>query len=386
MKDSLNIGLLGYGGIGRIHALCYNQIPYYYPGDIPRPRVHSVCTSREESAVRARRETEASVAETDLHRFVADPELDVVDITLPNHLHLNGIEAALMAGKHIYCEKPLAGTIEDARKIVALAEQYDSRVGMVFQFRFMPALLRAHQLITEGYLGRIYTFRAEFLHSGYQDPSRPLSWRLKRAEGGTGALGDLGSHVIDLVRHLLGEYQDVQGHLETFVKERPVSKGAEERGAVEVDDVAWLNARMKSGAVGSIEVSRFATGTLEDLRLWIHGHKGALKFHLMEPGYLDYFNAELPRGDYGGSSGWQRLEAIQSYPGAVAPPPRSPIGWDRAHGENQYRFLKAIHHGEMIEDSPILPGVVDGLKVQLAMDAVEKSSASGGGWVQVEEE
>lgn len=383
----LGLGLAGYGMIGRLHAMGYRQLPFIYPGKLPEIELRSVCTTRPESAGAARAEGGFAAAVTDLNQLVEDPAVDVVDISLPNQLHRPAIEAALTAGKHVYCEKPLAGTLEDARAIAAMVERAGkssgsppARFGMVFQYRFIPAISKARELIQQGKLGRIYTYRAEYLHTGYQNPDRPLSWRMKKEEGGSGALGDLGSHVIDLVRYLLGEFESVQGHLETFVKERPLAPGDPRKGAVTVDDVAWFRARMTCGAIGTVEASRFATGTLDDLRLWIYGEKGALHFNLMDAGFLDWFREDDPGGTYGGSRGWQRLQTVQHYPDARTPPGRAPIGWSRSHTENQYQFLQAVINNRDPE-----PGIIDGLRVQLVIDAVERSAAAGGSTVTVEE-
>jgi predicted dehydrogenase len=381
MKDRLNIAMLGYGGIGRVHSINYRQLPLIYPGVIPEPVLYAVCTSRKQSAEAAQSEAGFRVATDDLEQILGDPAVDVVDVCLPNSVHREVAVRSLGAGKHVYCEKPLAGNIQDARVIAEAASTASAQFGMVFNYRFFPATMRAKELIEQGRVGRVFTYRAEYLHSGYQDPNRPLSWRMKREEGGSGALGDLGSHAIDLIRYLLGEFISVQGHLETLISERPVARGASERGPVTVDDVAWLRTRMADGAVGTIEASRFATGTLDDLRLWIYGEKGALHFDLMDPSFLYWFDETRPRGDFGGDRGWQRLETVSNYPGAVAPPARAPIGWARSHAENQMACLKAISEG-----LPPSPGVVDGLRTQLVLDATERSAAAGGVWVDVEPE
>jgi len=379
MSTDVNIGLLGYGGIGRVHSMSYRQLPFIYPGKLPRPVLHTVCTSRTETAQAAKAEAGFARAVTNQDALITDSDIQVVDVTLPNHLHLPAVTAALSAGKHVYCEKPLAGNINDARQIARAVQGTDASFGMVFQYRFIPALMKARELVQEGELGRIFTYRAEYLHSGYQDPQRPLSWRMKKDEGGSGALGDLGSHVIDLIRYLIGEFDSLQGHLETFITERPVSKGAEETGPVTVDDVAWFRARMKNGAIGTVEASRFATGTLDDLRIWIYGERGALRFDLMDPNFLYWFDESQAGGEFGGSRGWQRLDTVANYPGAKTPPARAPLGWARAHAESQYRFLRAVAEG-----SEPSPGIVDGLRAQLVIDAVERSAANDGAAVSVE--
>lgn len=380
MREYTNIAVMGYGGIGRVHSLNYRELPFLYPGSIPVPRLHTVITSRPETAAAAQAEAGFLNAATDHDLVLQRDDIEVVDVSLPNGAHRLVVEKALAAGKHVYCEKPLAGTIEDARAIAAAVERAGGAAwfGMVFQYRFVPAIIRARQLIDEGRIGRIFTYRAEYLHSGYQNPDRPMSWRMKQEEGGSGALGDLGSHVVDLVRYLVGEFGSVQGHLETFIRERPVAPGLEETGTVTVDDVAWIQARMTNGAVGSIEASRFATGTLDDLRIWIYGERGALHFNLMDPSFLYFYDDARQGGDYGGSRGWQRIDTVSYYPGATVPPARAPIGWIRSHAENQYRFLRAVSEGR--EPSP---GIVDGLRAQLVLDAAERSAAADGAWTAV---
>ena len=383
-KTTMNIGLAGYGMIGRVHGMNYGELPFLYPGALPRPVLHTVCTSSPATAEAAAAEGGFTASTTDIHAMIANPEIDVIDVSVPNHLHEPVILEALEAGKSVYCEKPLAGTIEDAREIAAAvaaagAAPGPARFGMVFQYRFIPAIMKAREILDAGRIGRVFTWRAEYLHSGYQNPGRPMSWRMRREAGGSGALGDLGSHIIDLVRCLIGEFHSVQGQMETFIPERPLAEGSAEYGRVTVDDAAWFRARMADGSVGTLEASRFATGTMDDLRITIYGEKGALKFNLMDPGFLYYFDEAKPSGNFGGERGWQRLETAQYYPGAKAPPARAPIGWVRSHAENQYAFLKAVS-----ENREPSPGITDGLRTQLVIDAVERSAAQAGAWTPVD--
>jgi predicted dehydrogenase len=375
----LNIGMLGYGAIGRVHAMGYQQLPFVYP-DAPSVRMRAVCTSSPETSKAAQTEAGFESSTTDLAELLDDPEINVVDVCLPNHLHREVIIQALAAGKNIYCEKPMAGSARDARAIQTAAGKAAGFLGMVFQYRFIPAIIKARKLVVESAIGKVYSFRAEYLHSGYQDATKPLSWRMNADEAGSGALGDLGSHVIDLVCYLLGEFDAVQGHIETFVKDRPIKRGAPETGPVTVDDAAWFTARLKCGALGTVECSRFATGTLDDLRLWIYGEQGSIHFSLMDPSFLYWYDAgptsEMPRE----AVGWQRLDTVTAYPGAKTPPPRSPFGWSRSHLENQYQFLKSVANG-----FPPEPGVAAGLHTQLVIDAVQQSHAKQGAWQSVEE-
>lgn len=366
--ESIGIGMVGYGGIGKVHALGYRTIPLYYPRQLPEIRLAAVCTTHTESARNAARDGDFTAWYDELNALVRDESVDVIDCSTPNDSHRQVITTALEAGKSVYCEKPLARSGAEAREILRAAGARADRVGMTFNYRFVPAIVRARQLIDNGALGEIYNFRGEYLHTGYQDPKRPFSWRMRADLSGGGALLDLGSHVIDLVRYLVGEFKTVQAITHTFVDRRPLSKDSSETAAVEVDDAAWFQAEMTNGAFGTVEVSRFATGTLDDLNLRIEGSRGAIRFSLMDANWLYYFDATRKGSD----AGWQRLETVQNYPGAVIPPARSIVGWPRTHAENQYRFLRAI-----VEGTSPSPGLIDGVRAQLVMEAVYASAASG---------
>lgn len=377
---TIGIGMAGYGSIGKIHTLGYRELPLLYPGTLPKIELAAVCTSRSDTARSAAELGGYDSWCTDVKELAQLEKVTVVDCAVPNYLHREALLAAFAAGKHAYCEKPLALNGNEARLLVQEARKAKVTAGMTFNFRFIPALMRAQALIREGALGRIYSFRGEYLHTGYQDPERLMSWRLRKERSGGGALVDMGSHVIDLIRHLLGEFASVQATTQTYVKERPAERGSIRKEPVTVDDAAWLEVRLKNGAIGTIEVSRFATGALDDLSLEVWGEKAALRFHLMDANWLYWFDAARSGSPMGGERGWTRLETVQHYPGATLPPPRSFLGWTRTHAENQYRFLRALTEGNTPE-----PDIVDGLKAQLVLDAAY-SSAEKGGWVQVPEE
>ncbi len=378
--EHIGIGLVGYGGIGKIHTLCYKELGMLYPGQLPPIDLAAVCTTRPETAQRAAQEGGYRTWFTDAAALIHQDEVRIVDCSLPNFAHKAVLLEAIAAGKHIYCEKPLALNGAEAREIVKAAAKAGVQVGMTFNYRFVPALLRAHELIREGALGTIYRFQAEYLHTGYQDPNRPLSWRLDKEKSGGGALADLGAHAIDLMRYLLGEFEAVQAMTHTYVTERPLTRGAEATGRVTVDDAAWLQVRLKNGAIGTIEASRFSTGVLDELRFEICGEKGALRFNLMDGNWLYWFDASRKGGDFGGEQGWVRLDTVQHYPGASIPSSRAILGWPRTHAENQYRFLKAI-----VEGNTPQPHIIDGLRTQLVLDAAY-TAAEHGGWVHVEQE
>ena len=378
--EKIEIGLIGYGGIGKIHTLCYKDIEMYYPGQLPTIDLAAVCTSKPETAKRAAQEGGYRTWFTDASALIQSDDVMVVDCSLPNFAHQSVLLEAIAAGKHVYCEKPLAMNGTEARDIVNAAAKTHVQVGMTFNYRFVPALLRAHELIREGALGKIYRFQTEYLHTGYENSERPLSWRLEHEKSGGGALADLGAHVIDLMRYLLGEFQSVRAMTHTYIKERPIVRGSQEKGPVTVDDAAWVQARLENGAIGTIEASRFSTGVLDELRFEICGEKGSLRFNLMDANYLYWFDASRKGGAFGGEQGWIRLDTVQQYPGASIPSPRSVLGWTRTHAENQYQFLKAI-----VEGSTPQPNIIDGLRTQFVLDAAY-ASAEQGGWVNVEQE
>ena len=364
--NGINIAFLGMGAIGRIHLLGYRDIKEYYPGSLPGINVKGVLASTPERSNKTASETGMEKGYASLDEVLSDSEVDVVDIVSPNYLHKEQILKSLEAGKHILCEKPLALNAEEASVVLDAANKSDKLLGMIFNYRFVPAMMKARELIEQGRIGDVYSFRGEYFHTGYQNPARPFSWRMDFSRSGGGAIADLGVHVIDLLGYLLGDFKSIRADLKTYVKQRPESAGSSKLVPVSVDDAAWMHCELASGGTGTIEVSRFATGTLDELNITVYGSRGSFRFNLMDPGYLYWFD-EGQKAD-----GWKRLETVQHYPGAVIPTPRSVIGWPRFHLENQYRFLKAIHEG-----TDFKPGAIEGAKAQFVLDAAFRSVESG---------
>ncbi|MFW6162576.1 MAG: Gfo/Idh/MocA family protein, partial [Planctomycetota bacterium] len=306
----LGVGTIGYGFMGRMHSYAWRSLPFLYDPPPARPRFVAVCTAHEETARRAAEQGGYERGVTDYRRVMDDPAVDVVHVCTPNASHRELCTAVLEAGKHVYCDKPLARTLPEAEAIVAAADAHPEVIHQVtFQNRFLPATLRARQLLDEGFCGPLFGFRASYLHAGYIDPQRPMSWRLDRAVAGGGALVDLGSHVIDLMRHLCGEVVRVSARCKTFIAQRPTADGG--TAPVEVDDVALLQVETAPGALGTIEASRLATGTNDDLTFAIHGAQGALRFDLMDPNWLHAYDHRAPGGAYGGRRGFKAIETVQ---------------------------------------------------------------------------
>lgn len=378
--QTLGVGMIGYGFMGKMHTYSYLSLPMLYDPAPARIRLVGVCTASEESGQKAIEQAGYQFATQDYHELIARDDIRIINVCTPNFLHKEQVIAALEAGKHVYCDKPLAMDLDEARQIWQVAEKAKTIHQMAFQYRFIPAMLKAKMLIETGFLGRVYQFRVLYLHSGYIDPNRPMSWRLDKSRGGAGAAYDLGSHIIDLTRYLLGDFEQVLATTETFVKKRPVSPGSTEFAPVEVDDVFWSQVRLKSGAVGVIEASRMSTGAMDEIRFEAHGEKGAIRFNSMDPNWLEVYDATLPTGDYGGDRGFKRIECVQHYPKPAAlPGPRFSIGWMRYHIASIHDFVNNV-----VNQHQSQPSIEDGLKVHKVLDASFNSIATGK-WVQVDD-
>jgi predicted dehydrogenase len=376
---TLGAGIVGFGFIGKVHAYGYQNIPLFYDPAPARVKLLGVCTSRPETAAKAAEQGDFEFGTTRFEDLLERSDIQLINICTPNHLHREQVIAALEAGKHVYCDKPLTVTAQDARDIAAAVADHPGQVhGMAFHMRFIPAMLRARQLVAEGFLGQAYHFRACYLHAGYTDPDRPLSWRLA-GEAGGGALSDLGSHIVDMMGYLLGGYEAVRSTTETYVRERPAARGSEVMVPVEVDDYVALQARMTCGALGFVEASRFATGAHDGMSFEIYGELGSLRFNMMDANYLYAYDAREPEADLGGRRGWTQIECLQRYPKpSVLPSPKLPIGWMRFHLHSQFDFVSAVVAGK-----PGAANLLDGIRTQFADDAIRRSARSGA-WETVE--
>jgi predicted dehydrogenase len=378
VQREIRIGLVGYGFIGKVHTLAYQILPMMYDPFPVHIRLVGVSAASQASTQRGVEQGRYEFGTTDWRELMARDDIDVIDCCTPNFLHKEVLIAAMRAGKHVYCDKPLAMNLTEAREILSVAQETGVQHQMTFNYRFIPAMMRARQLVEEGFLGRVFSFRAAYLHAGYIDPNRPFTWRLDAARGGGGALFDLGSHVLDLIRFLLGDYESVQALTETFIKERPLPGKAGERMAVGVDDLALMTVRMANGAVGTVEASRLATGTNDELRLEIHGSQGALRFNLMDPNWLYIYDVREPGAPIGGDRGFKAIETVQRYPPpAVLPGPKFSVGWMRYHIASQHDFITSL-----IEGQPTSPDFEDGMRIQEVMEAAY-ISAGEDRWVSL---
>lgn len=375
----MKIGMVGYGGIGRVHAMAYRSLLFHYGLPADAVQIVGVATTRRESAQKAAAEIGCGFYTDDIRELLAHPEVTIIDCCTPNAAHEAILVAAAEAGKHLYCEKPLAMGMADGRSIVAAAERAGVQTQLTFNFRFFPAVQRARQLMQDGFLGRIFSFRGRYYRSSYIDPAKPLSWRLRKAEAGGGALADLGSHVLDLLYFLLGEFGSVQATLDTLIRQRPVAQGSQEMGTVDVDDIALLHLRTADNTLGLVEISRMGTGATNDLVIEIYGERGALRFSAADPGWLEVYDVSDPASPLGGMRGFRRVETVQRYEGAKVPDWTMTPDFVRTHAECQYQFLKALNDGR----APA-PTFRDGLHIQAVIAAAVRSSEVGR-WVRLDE-
>jgi len=370
--QKIRVGIIGYSGIGKVHAFSYRNLGFYY-NDIPAPiELTGVCNSTRESVEKACREEGFKIGTTDYMELINSSDIDVISCCTPNDTHQEIITACLENNKALNCEKPLCRNMDEAREILDSFRKYpDTPVQVTYMYRNCLPVIRAKQLIDEGFLGNVYVVRGKFLHSGYENPDRPMSWRMDIKKSGGGALFDLGSHVIDLVYYLLGDFTRVKAVLKTHIGERKVKDRPGDMEKVTVDDAAYVNFEMKNGAAGYIEASRFSTGTNDELILEIHGDKGAIKFNGMDPNWLQVYDAAEDSSHIGGRRGFKKLETVQRYPSPPAsgyPGPKFALDWSRYHIDQCHEFIM-----NYIEGKKPGCGIEAGYKVQEIMDAAQAS-------------
>ena len=376
-RSDFRIGLIGYGGIGKFHTANWRVLNLYYPGLPVNIRLRGAASRSQTSADLSVEEGGYQYSTTEYQELLADRKIDLVDICTPNDTHYEIFNAALEAGKHIYLEKPLALTLDQAREMALRSRDSKQAIQIAFNYRFVPAVMKARQLIQEGFLGDVVNFRAQYFHTGYLNPDRPMSWRLSRERAGGGALVDLGSHVIDLMLYLVGPFERLISQTRTFVDQRPLEAGSKKMVPVEVDDHAQLLISLVSGGVGIVEVSRVAHGTTDDLNFEIHGTSGAMKFDVMDPNWLYVYDARDPKEPLGGNHGFKQIQTMHEYPGNKIPGGRSLVNALGTHANSQYQVVRAA-----LGLQPASPSVAEGLAVQEVLEASYRS-ARNGSWVEV---
>jgi predicted dehydrogenase len=372
MSQPLRVGMVGYAFMGAAHAQAWRTVNHAF--DLPMAARLSVVCGRDPAAV-ADAADRLGFAEhaTDWRAVVARDDVDLIDICTPGDTHAEIALAALAAGKHVLCEKPLANTVAQAREMAAAARSAAAsgvRSMCGFNYRRVPAVALMRELISAGRIGRVRHVRAQYLQDWIVDPSFPLVWRLRREAAGSGALGDIGAHIIDLTQFVTGRsITSVTALTETFVKSRPVEAGSALSGEVTVDDAALFLARLDGGAVATYEATRFATGRKNALRVEINGSLGSLAFDFERMNELEFYDATRP----GPEQGFARIlvtEPQHPYMAAWWPPGHG-IGYEHSFTHEIRDLIEAIATGR----DPA-PSFADALGVQLVLDAVARSAES----------
>jgi predicted dehydrogenase len=386
----LRVGMVGYAFMGAAHSQAWRTAPRFF--DLPLTPVMQVVAGRDQAAVKAAadrlgwRDTAGSWQE-----LVARDDVDLVDVCTPGFTHAEIAVAALEAGKHVLCEKPLANTVDEAEAMVAAAASASARgvrsmVG--YTYRRVPAVQLAQTLVAEGRIGTVRHVRVQYLQDWLADPEAPLSWRLDKQAAGSGALGDIGSHAVDLAQFITGErVTGVSAVLETFVHERPVAAefaglhgtGGTERGPVTVDDAAVFLARLSGGGLGVFEATRFAAGRKNAIRLEINGDRGSVAFDFEDMNVLHYYDAtEDPA-----YAGFRRIVVTEPQHAYVAQ------WWPAGHGlgyEHAFTHQVVDLVGDVAAGRDPSPSFAEGLAVQRVLAAVEASAADDSRWVALTED
>ncbi|HJZ48473.1 MAG TPA: Gfo/Idh/MocA family oxidoreductase [Roseiflexaceae bacterium] len=369
MAPEIGIGLIGYGAIGRLHALCYRMLPLTYP-DLPlTPRLLAVATASPASAERARRELGDLFVTTNFEQLIGAPGVALVDCCAPTGDHARMATATLLAGRALFCEKPLTANPADSQRIVALAQERGLNGGINFHFRFIPALQEARRLIENGLLGDVLGFHMRYYRSSNLRRDRPATWRFSGA--GSGVLVDLGSHLIDMTLHLLGPIAAVAARTRTLIEQRP---GADGRPVhIESDDAAWLQLELDGGGRGTIEVSKLVPGAADDVRIEAYGTNGALTFDTRDPNSLN-----VAEGAGAAPGGHTIMTFSRIAPPAALPSPETPTATLQWHLASLAAFVQALAAGARAQ-----PDLQAGLAVDRVLAAAAQSAARGGEQVQI---
>lgn len=377
MQKSLNVGMVGYKFMGKAHSHAYAAVPMFFkPAAVPVMK--AICGRDERGVIEAAQTYSWQSHETDWRKLVERKDIDLVDISTPTDSHRDIAVAAAQNGKHVFCEKPMAMNLDEAKQMLEAVTKAGVKHLVGFNYRRVPAVALAKRLIDQGRLGRIYHWRAVYLQDWIVNPEFPLVWRLQSAIAGSGALGDLGAHIIDLAQYLVGEIDSLSAVSETFIKERPLptagtgltAAAGEERGKVDVDDAVLILARFKNGAVGSFEATRFATGRKNFNCFEINGSTGTITFNLEKLNELQFLSQE----DHPDSRGFRTILATEpTHPYLSAWwPPGHIIGWEESHIHQVYDLCDSIGRDVMPS-----PSFADGVRNQAVLEAAARSALSG---------
>ncbi len=361
----INIGMVGFGYMGIMHTMCYENLKYYYNMDV-EINMYAVSNTSKKTGF----PVGFKKIYNDFRELINDENVDVVDICVPNFMHSEVLIEAIKANKHIYCEKPLTIDFESATKIMDIYRKfnYNKVSRMTFEYRFVPAVMRAKQLIDEGKIGKIINFNFKYYGSEFLDPKRPISWQSTREKSGGGVLYALGTHAVDLIHYLVGDIDEVYASKSTYYKKRTLV-GTDKTADVDIEDIINIQLFCKN-IMGTLLLSQVAAGSSIDLAFEIYGETGAIKFNHENPNIIYYYSNEDEKFPIGGLCGFKAIETTQKYGEAASfPPPRVNIAWTRYHIASVYDFIDAIAKKHNTH-----PNIEDGYRVQQVTDAIYKSA------------
>ena len=373
--SSLGVGMIGYSFMGAVHSHAWRTVGRVFDLGVDVD-MRVICGRNGEAVTAAAAKYGWQSAETDWRAVIARDDIDIIDVCTPGSSHEEIAVAALNAGKHVICEKPLANTVAEAERMAAAAQASSGKSMVAFNYRRVPALAYARELVRQGRLGRIFHVRAVYLQDWIIDPEFPLVWRLVKEEAGSGALGDLGAHIVDAAQFVTGsQITNVSGELRTFIDERPLvgethlleaTKSAE-RGKVTVDDAALFLANFDNGAVRTFEATRFASGRKNGMAIEVNGEKASLRFEFESMNELWVHDHTVDGKD----AGFRRVMVTESDHPYVEGwwPPGHVLGYDHTFTHEFRDFVLDI-----VNDRAPEPSFADGLYVQRVLDAVERSS------------
>lgn len=367
----MRIGIIGFGSMGKTHLYSVKNIPFFFDTDI-KPQVVSVCNRNVEKARQACQRYDIPHYTDNEDDIIYNDQIDIVDICTPNICHFETAKKAILAGKHVYCEKPLGISYDEAIALAKLAKEKNVFCQIVFNNRFLSAIMRARELTAEGYLGKILSFSVRYLHSSALDIDKRAGWKQDHDICGGGVLFDLGSHALDLVYYLMGNIKSIYGKSQIAFPKRLGVDGKEWQ--TNADEAFYILATLENGAVGTVEVSKIITGSNDDLTLEIHGEEGSLRFSLMDPNFLEVYKREKAVPALGGLSGYTKVECVNRYPypGGIFPSVKAPVGWLRGHVGSYFSFLQSIK-----DKKQPCPSFDDGAVIQKYMEAAYESGKTG---------
>jgi len=382
VSKQVNVGLVGYKFMGKAHSNAYMKAPKFF--DMATEPVMKAICGRDKEGVAEFAETFGWESyETSWKKLVKRDDIDMIDISAPSYVHHDIAMAAAKAGKHIYCEKPLAFNLKEAKEMLAAVRKAGVKHMINFNYRRVPAIGLAKQMIDAGEIGEIRHFRGTYLQDWINDPEFPMNWRLRKKVAGSGAHGDLNAHMVDMARFLVGEIGEVVGMRKTFIKERPAegrstgltAVAAEGTEKVDIDDCTMFLAKFKHGALGTFEATRLAPGRKNFNRFEINGSLGSLVFCFEDMNQLQFYSCK----DKAGQQGFRTILATEGDHPYVAAwwPPGHIIGYEHGFVHAVYDFVEAIGKGKDVK-----PDFQDGAQCVAVLDAVVDSTKSKS-WVKV---